>query len=299
MALTPMLRRYLADPSHRETFESAHSVVLAIFASYAQQQEHPQRPLNLSSSTDLRQRRIISRLVTEPGTHQHDQVPDRGLNSPDLTGFIPRMIPFYAQCLIEVSWQPYDRMQVRSPFLTISPNIPLANLFFFIGQNSEDGHLRSPQIKLAYSTLVRSASASATTCSSPTHESFELAWYCVESIVDKIRQLTPEEAEMGNVKERLHRLHLALISTVPSLPLPLMIRVLDEIRNTIMNVGDPRERKELVDALFVEMLEIGDREKEASMRWWYTNRPSLAQADDTRVGVAGQDQSSTRISSHL
>lgn len=88
-ALTPMPRRYLTDPSHRETFESAHSVVLAIFASHAQQQSHHQ------------QKRVMNRLVIEPKIQAHAQVTDRRSNSP--TGFILRMIPFYAQCLIEVS----------------------------------------------------------------------------------------------------------------------------------------------------------------------------------------------------
>lgn len=190
----------------------------------------------------------------------------------------------------------------------LSLNMLLSNLFIFIAQNSEDGHLSTPQIRLAYSALVRSASASATSFSTPAHESFELAWYSVELILDKIRQLT---AEMGIVKERLHRLCLTLISTVPSLPLPLMIRVLDEIRNIIVNVGEPREKKELTDELFAEILEnVGDREKEASMRWWYTNRLSLAQTNDfvisggrkldVRDDDAGQDgQPRTRISSHL
>lgn len=59
-----------------------------------------------------------------------------------------------------------------------------------------------------------------------------------------------------------------------------MIRVLDEIRGIIRNVGEPHERKELTDALFAEILEaVGDQEKEASMRWWHTNLPSMAQTD--------------------
>jgi hypothetical protein len=64
-----MILRFLAEPSPRETFESAHSVILAICASHAQQQQLPRRP------------------------------------PPDLLSFVPRMVPFYAQCLIEVSWQ--------------------------------------------------------------------------------------------------------------------------------------------------------------------------------------------------
>jgi hypothetical protein len=167
------------------------------------------------------------------------------------------MVPFYAQCLIE---------------------------------NSEDGHLSIPQLRLAYSALVRSASVSATTFDS--QESFELAWYCVELILDKIRQLATE-ANTGDVKGRLHRLRLVLISTVLSLPLPLMVRVLEEIRDIIVNVGEVSARTELADALFVEILEnVGDREKEASMRWWYANRLRLAQPGSMFLDAADQSRTS-------
>jgi hypothetical protein len=124
-------------------------------------------------------------------------------------------------------------------------------------------------------------------------------------ILDKIQQLATEEANMGNVKEHLHRLRLMLISTVPSLPLPLMIRVLDEIRDIIVNMGEVLVRTELADALFVEILEnVGDREKEASMRWWYTNRLKLAQSmflEEGRVAGAAEqdDQSRTSVTPRL
>ena len=101
---------------------------------------------------------------------------------------------------------------------------------------------------------------------------------------------------MGNANGQLHRLRLTLISTVPSLPLPLMIRAMDEIRKNIVEVLEQGERKELIDALFGEILEnVGDREKEASMRWWYTNRLSLGgQTEDI-----GRMEAGTMISSHL
>jgi hypothetical protein len=62
------LHRHLSDPSDRGTYESAHSVVLSIFASHAQ--HHP--------------------------FHAHV------LSKPDATNFVHQMVPFYAQCLIEV-----------------------------------------------------------------------------------------------------------------------------------------------------------------------------------------------------
>lgn len=110
----------------------------------------------------------------------------------------------------------------------------------------------------------------------------------------------------GQTRERLHRLHLTLISTVPSLPLPLMIRALEKIRSIVMtrpksdggvwevgdDVGEERRRKELVDALFVEILEgVGDREKEAAMRWWYANRMDFGcDPDDATVTFTGEKE---------
>ena len=57
--------RHLHDASHRETFESAHSVVLAIFAAHAQK------------ATDS--------ALSQDG------------------GFTRKIVPFYANCLIDVS----------------------------------------------------------------------------------------------------------------------------------------------------------------------------------------------------
>lgn len=44
----------MSDPSHRETYESAHSVVLAIFASHAQ---------TTSSYTDDKQATFIQQII--------------------------------------------------------------------------------------------------------------------------------------------------------------------------------------------------------------------------------------------
>ena len=90
--------------------------------------------------------------------------------------------------------------------------------------------------------------------------------------------------------ECVHRLRLVLISMVSSLPLLLMSRVLEEIRIILLTTtaaapqpadsdqesAAGRRRKELVEALFAEFLEgVGDREKEAAIRWWYQHRPML------------------------
>ncbi|KAG5638156.1 hypothetical protein H0H81_001541 [Sphagnurus paluster] len=71
---------YLVDPSHRETFESAHSVILSIFTFHAQQR----------CGGDLFE------------TQHDERITESTSTSPDATQFVHRMIPYYAQCLIEV-----------------------------------------------------------------------------------------------------------------------------------------------------------------------------------------------------
>ncbi|KAH0586555.1 hypothetical protein J132_08258 [Termitomyces sp. J132] len=233
---------YLSDPSHRETYESAHSVVLSIFSSHAQ----------LASSADS-DRRLTAK--------------DDG-RFPDSANFVHRMVPFYAQTLV---------------------------------QNSQDGRLSTAQLRLAYSALVRSASTSGSIT-----ESHRLGWYCITLILDVIRELSLEERQGNNPdaasRQRLHRLHLTLISTISSLPLPLMIRALEEVRSIITKrrqsdsdverLGDGMEegRKDLVDALFVEISEkVGEQEKEAAMRWWYTHRRAFFYKNESHgTGMSAQ-----------
>ncbi|KAG6829465.1 hypothetical protein H0H92_004427 [Tricholoma furcatifolium] len=233
----PLCVPYLSDPSHRETYESAHSVVLSIFASDAQQHQSSHTPESRS-----------------PGDS------DRSTLALESNGFIRRMVPFYAQCLIE---------------------------------NSQDGRLSTAQLRLAYTALVKSASAS-----DSSSESHRLGWFCIALILDVIRAISSKVQQNGlnDAADRLHRLHLTLISTVSSLPMHLMIRALEEIRIFITvrqqsdsgvggiedHVEEERERKELVEALFTEILtKVGDQEKEAAINWWYANRYSFIPASES------------------
>lgn len=126
-------------------------------------------------------------------------------------------------------------------------------------------------------------------------------------VLDTIGELSPpatDSSSKGKAKaqvdeektaDRVHRLHLMLISSVSSLPLPLMLKALNEIRLLILaqppQIGDggviadtsgetqQGKREELLDALFTELLEkTGDREKEAGIQWWYKHRPTLVLA---------------------
>ncbi|PCH40275.1 hypothetical protein WOLCODRAFT_162231 [Wolfiporia cocos MD-104 SS10] len=70
----PMCLAHLNDSIHRETYESAHSVMLAVFASHAQKS-------------------------SQKSSEQHNPTPE------DTTApaFATRLVPFYARCLIENS----------------------------------------------------------------------------------------------------------------------------------------------------------------------------------------------------
>ena len=72
----PCFHRHLYDPSHRETFESAHSVILSVFTCRAQR-------LQRHSHTD------------NSGTMCKDS---------ENSDLVMKMVPFYAQCLLEVSY---------------------------------------------------------------------------------------------------------------------------------------------------------------------------------------------------
>ena len=183
----------------------------------------------------------------------------------------------------------FDRSEFPALELVHPPHVPHIPLL----QNSVQGRLSTPQLRLAYSALVRSACVSAYAFDGLPDETYSLAWYCVQLILDKLRDLT-SPAHDGKARddvvedrsvERVQRLHLVLISMVSSLPLSLMSRVLEEIRITLTAQPDSDEsaarRKELVEALFSEFLEgVGDREKEAAIRWWYQHRPMLISGEE-------------------
>jgi len=174
---------------------------------------------------------------------------------------------------------------------------------------------------------VRSAGASSFTSSGAPDDMYTLAWYCVQLILDTIEELSPQPRnEKGNEKanarteaeddaktttDRVHRLHLMLISTISSLPLPLMLRALEETRRLItayptdsdaegMAALDAEEetgtggKAELLEALFNELLEkTGDREKETAMRWWYKYRPELI---SEKASMKGEEEKGTFLS---
>ncbi|KAJ3502510.1 hypothetical protein NMY22_g18560 [Coprinellus aureogranulatus] len=173
------------------------------------------------------------------------------------------MVPFYAKCLIE---------------------------------NSAEGKLNTTQLRMAYAALVRSACACGGNSiqGSDEPQTYALGWYCVHLLLDTIHTIadTQKKSDKGKGKareeppqedtspERLHRLELTLVSTLSSLPLPLLAKALDEVLKLLTGedaeVLGKEKREEVVKALFEEILEgVGDREKEYAMVWWYKHREAL------------------------
>jgi hypothetical protein len=135
---------------------------------------------------------------------------------------------------------------------------------------------------------VRSASSGAHTSTSSSADAHALALpqFCIDTLLSAINSPSTSSSSpsASDGRDHIHRLHLTLISTLPSLPLPLLPRTLDSIRSIVLSLplhtdGDER-RKELVEELFKEILErVGDREKETVMRWWYDVRAELLEGE--------------------
>lgn len=108
-----------------------------------------------------------------------------------------------------------------------------------------------------------------------------MAWLCIEELLNAISRHSRLEETSAPPSERLHRLHLALVATVPAVSLPLLPRLLSEVKAIITSLS-PAEgrtgemRDELVQALFKVILQdIGDAEKEFVIDWWDENRGTL------------------------
>ena len=161
------------------------------------------------------------------------------------------------------------------------------------------------QLCLAYAALVRSASASGQKGAADGEARLVgdvRAGFCIEKLLEAIRLASCGPNESG---QRLHRLHLTLIATLPGLSLGLLPRVLEEVKAVIMrrdrNSSAERAeevRLELVQALFKELSEnVGDDEKEFVMCWWYENRDALGGLHETLAPApeAGNDVLASKL----
>ncbi|KAG6333814.1 hypothetical protein ID866_5274 [Astraeus odoratus] len=191
----PFCSPHLDDARHREIFEAAHSVVLAILSHSAQ---------NLVE---------VDKSVPDPdGSHEHER-----------SMLITSMVPFYVQCLIK---------------------------------NSTEGKLNTSQLRLAFAALVKSASSTG---------DYALPWFSIQSLLNVCNASSPTTDG-----DRVHRLHLALVSSVSSVPLTLLPRLLLAVKSVIETTKDDDVRHgELLEALFEEIINnVGDAEKALAVCWW-------------------------------
>lgn len=244
---------HLSDPSHRETYESSHSVMLAIFASHAQK---------------ANEGKIAALSAQEPA-------------------FAEQIVPSYVQCLIDVSpviCEDDPILLTQSPpqnsrdgaLNTTQLCMAYAALVRSAGAFGTSSGLsdNTPSQGDAFAWYCIEALLSVI------HRSSD------EPSSSKAIPLTA-------IDEHRHRLHLTLVATVPSVSLTLIPRLLDEVRSVIQNYPSSQiaQRDELIQALFKELSHnVGDAEKEYVMEWWYENRQQLlgSDADHSKLGMGSE-----------
>lgn len=126
--------------------------------------------------------------------------------------------------------------------------------------------MSTPQLRLAYASLVRSATVGGVAGGNRGEEDSDeaLAWLCIDELLNAIASSRDQD---GPRTERL-RLRLTLISLVPNVSLVLLPRLLREVE-MLIEAEEGEGQGALVDALFEEILQrVGDKEKEYAMRWW-------------------------------
>ena len=108
-----------------------------------------------------------------------------------------------------------------------------------------------------------------------------MAWFCIQSLLDFVSTLSSHATSGSDSSaqvdaERVHRLRLMLVSSLPTIPLKLLPRSLEGIRKCIVGEGEKSRREELASEILKEILErVGDREKVIIMKWWQSNRDSF------------------------
>ncbi|KZT40648.1 hypothetical protein SISSUDRAFT_1043982 [Sistotremastrum suecicum HHB10207 ss-3] len=139
---------------------------------------------------------------------------------------VERLVPFYCECLLK---------------------------------NSSEGKLSTEQLRLAYSSLVHSASEGRRF-----HD--ELSQFCIESLTNKLAESSASSTKSPGETERLQ---LTLISLMHCVSLRLLPRLLDEIKSAIDGCSDLAQKSVLLDETLQEIQRrVGDKEKEVCMTWW-------------------------------
>ena len=151
-------------------------------------------------------------------------------------------------------------------------------------QNSVDGKLTTPQLRLTYNALTSNASENAPA----------MGQLCFSSLVSLISRLS----ETGDAQRR-HRLRLVLVSTLSVLPTVVLPDGLNAVSDAIRDSKD-EERWELVREVFKEIMEnMGDREKGYCLRWWEEQRDALEGSIEVENGKEKRIREGSSVPSRL
>ncbi|KAF9071237.1 hypothetical protein BDP27DRAFT_1322576 [Rhodocollybia butyracea] len=230
----------LADQLKRDTFESAHSVVLGIFAANTATDTAPALTLSQSEFS------VAEDHVNLKGKGKKEQSADMSL-----ADFCTRLVPFYVKSLIENSAQgKLSTSQLRIAYAALVRSASTS------ASAPEDGPTGNPsQFTLAWYCIDALLSVIQDTVDIEQRHRLHLTLIsCVSALPLSLLGRVLEEIDGVLNKMRLEDGHVhensGDVGTVPDLE-------------------QGKHRTELVTVLYREVLEVvGDREKEYVVRWW-------------------------------
>ncbi|THH11647.1 hypothetical protein EW145_g510 [Phellinidium pouzarii] len=270
----PLCEPHLENSAHREIYESAHSVMLSIFAAHAERGSS-EAPMQ-SQKRDAKGESV-----------------DRGDQQVDL-GLSRRLVPGYVKSLLRNAKEGrLTTMQFRLAYAALVRSTST-------GRRSRPSHTSASTSKTSSTSLTKfntywhwknKVVGPATQEEEIYVGDPALTWFCVQALLDALAESAclPSTSREGVLKaaersgahvgdgesndritaERM-RLGLALVSLVSNVGLGLLPRVLQEVYNVIIGEVDVRRRRMLVEAVFEEITErVGSAEKEFAMQWWY------------------------------
>lgn len=158
-------------------------------------------------------------------------------------------------------------------FHLASPSF-LTSLFLHDHQNTDPSYLSGPQLQLAFSSLVRSLSASSEDA---------LAWSCIDALLTLLHSIRSPSAppsssaqypslslyppasnpELAEGEEHIER---ALIACISALNISLLPRFLNTLETDVLQHTDGRKYgTEIAEQV---MARVGDAQKDVALGWW-------------------------------
>lgn len=227
----------------------SHPAVLALSCFLLQTAEQLIDQLSVSSLTDsvlpICQEYIQTSTDREAFESAHSvmiALLNSGKASSTTKELVPQLVPFYVEVLINCS---------------------------------KDGMLSTEQLRLAFAALVSGAA------SMLEDDNGALAWYCIEELLESIRERNPNE------EERHLRLLLSLVSLISSAPTvnASFKKLLDTIGTLILEENKQNQRV-LIKAVYEEILRnVGDAQRSMALEWWYSLSKRLEADRNTQADV--------------